>query len=176
MLEFDNNTLANMMTALDLGCKHLSGDFYTVQNRTRVSDAVVSAASSGKRTLAQFIDVALHEVVTVKTSKQPAVQVLIGGNAASNVLSRKTGLGAGSGRLSCQRAISTEHLAAFDGLQCVKVLAVSGACGIPNHGSARIGRSENRTVHFAEEPTPNLRRATSIASAGGSALHHHEEK
>ena len=68
MSEFNEHTLANMTTAVELGCKHLSGDFDTVQNRTRVSDAVVGAASSGKRTLAQFIDVALHEVVIIKTS------------------------------------------------------------------------------------------------------------
>jgi hypothetical protein len=31
MSEFDNNTLVNMMTAIDLGCRHLSGNFDTVQ-------------------------------------------------------------------------------------------------------------------------------------------------
>jgi len=41
MSEFDNNTLVNMMTAIDLGCRHLSGNFDTVQNRTRIGDAIV---------------------------------------------------------------------------------------------------------------------------------------
>ena len=78
MLEFDDKTRANMMTALDLGCKHLSGNFDTAENRTRIGDAVVDAARSGKRTLAQFIDVALHEVVAIRGPKPSPVQGVIG--------------------------------------------------------------------------------------------------
>ena len=78
MLEFDDNTLAKMMTALNLGCKHLSHNFDTAQNRTRISDAIVDAARSGKRTLAQFIDVALHEVVAIRGPKPSPVQAVIG--------------------------------------------------------------------------------------------------
>ncbi|MBR1144723.1 hypothetical protein [Bradyrhizobium sp. AUGA SZCCT0431] len=78
MLEFDDNTQANMMTALNLGCKHLSGNFDTAQNRTRIGDAIVDAARSGKRTLAQFIDVALHEVVAIRGPKPSPIQAVIG--------------------------------------------------------------------------------------------------
>ena len=78
MLQLDDNTLANMMVALNLGYKHLSDNFDTAQNRTRISDAIVDAARSGKRTLAQFIDVALHEVVAIKGPKPSSVQAVIG--------------------------------------------------------------------------------------------------
>ncbi|MBR1157093.1 hypothetical protein [Bradyrhizobium sp. JYMT SZCCT0428] len=78
MLEFDDKTLANMMTAFDLGCKHLSDNFDTAQNRARIGDAIVDAARSGKRTLAQFIDVALHEVVAIKGPKPSPIQAVIG--------------------------------------------------------------------------------------------------
>ena len=78
MLEFDDNTLAKMMTALNLGCKHLSHNFDTAQNRTRISDAIVDAARSGKRTLAQFIDVALHEAVAIRGPKPSPIQSVIG--------------------------------------------------------------------------------------------------
>ena len=78
MAELDNTTVTNMMTALDLGCKHLSGSFDTAQNRTRISDAIVGAATSGKRTLAQFIDVALHEVAAIMGPKPSAIQAMIG--------------------------------------------------------------------------------------------------
>ena len=78
MSEFDNNTLVNMMTAIDLGCRHLSGNFDTVQNRTRIGDSIVGAATSGKRTLAQFIDVALHEVAAIMGPKPSAIQAMIG--------------------------------------------------------------------------------------------------
>ena len=78
MPELDNDTLVNMMAALDLGCRHLSGNFDTAQNRTRISDAIVGAATSGKRTLAQFIDVAMHEVVAIMGPKPSAIQAMIG--------------------------------------------------------------------------------------------------
>ena len=74
MAEFDNTTVTNMTTALDLGCKHLSGSFDTAQNRTRISDAIVGAAKSGKRTLAQFIDVSLNEAVAITGPKPSAIQ------------------------------------------------------------------------------------------------------
>ena len=72
MPEFDNTTVTKMTTAIDLGCKHLSGHFDTARNRTRISDAIVSAAMSGKRTLAQFIDVSLNEVLAI-TGPRPTV-------------------------------------------------------------------------------------------------------
>lgn len=49
MGEFDNTTVTNMTTALDLGCKHLSGSFDTGQNRTRISNAIVGAARRALR-------------------------------------------------------------------------------------------------------------------------------
>lgn len=65
MLEFDNSTLANMTAALDHGCKMLSGDIDTSENRKRIGDALVSAAKSHKRTLVQLSEVAEHEAAAI---------------------------------------------------------------------------------------------------------------
>lgn len=65
MLEFDNNTLANMTAALDHGCKLLPLNFDTAENRKRIGDAVVGGARSGKRTLLDLSEVARHEVKAI---------------------------------------------------------------------------------------------------------------
>ncbi|MCP4615883.1 MAG: hypothetical protein GY844_05560 [Bradyrhizobium sp.] len=61
MLEFDNSTLANMTAALDHGCKLLSGEIDTSENRKRIGDAIIGAAKSQKRTLVHLIEAAEHE-------------------------------------------------------------------------------------------------------------------
>jgi hypothetical protein len=65
MLEFDNSTLANMTAALDHGCKLLSGDFDTADNRKRIGDAIIAAAKSHKRSLSQLIEVAENEATAI---------------------------------------------------------------------------------------------------------------
>jgi hypothetical protein len=74
MIEFDNSTLANMTAALDDGCKTLSGELDTSENRKRIGDAIITAANSGKRTLAQFSEVALAEVKLISGSKPSMAQ------------------------------------------------------------------------------------------------------
>jgi hypothetical protein len=73
MLEFDNSTLANMTAALDHGCKMLSGNFDTSENRKRVGDAIVTAAKSQKRTLVQLSEVAEQEVAAILGQSRPSL-------------------------------------------------------------------------------------------------------
>ena len=61
MLELDSSTVANMTAALDHGCKMLA-DHDTTENRKRIGNALISAASSGKRSLHQLTEVANLEI------------------------------------------------------------------------------------------------------------------
>ena len=65
MLEFDSSTLANMTAALDHGCKMLQVQFDTAENRKRLGNAIIAAARSHKRSLAQFTEVAEGEVAEI---------------------------------------------------------------------------------------------------------------
>jgi len=65
MLEFDSSTLANMTAALDHGCKMLPVQFDTAENRKRLGNAIVAAARSYKRSLAQLTEVAEGEVAAI---------------------------------------------------------------------------------------------------------------
>jgi len=78
MLEFDNSTLANMPAALDDACKKLlGGDLDTSENRKRVGDALIAAASEGKRTLIQFTEVAQREVRLISGSRPSTSQSVL---------------------------------------------------------------------------------------------------
>ena len=72
MLEFDNSTLANMTAALDHGCKMLSGDIDTSENRKRIGDAIIGAAKSHKRTLVQLSAVAEQEAGAILGQSRPS--------------------------------------------------------------------------------------------------------
>ena len=65
MLEFDSSTLANMTAALDHGCKMLPAQSDTAENRKRLGNAIVAAARSYKRSLAQLTEVAEGEVAAI---------------------------------------------------------------------------------------------------------------
>jgi len=65
MLEFENSTLANMTAALEHGCKMLSGDFDTSENRKRIADAIISAAKLRKSSLVQLTEVAQQEAAAI---------------------------------------------------------------------------------------------------------------
>jgi hypothetical protein len=65
MLEFDSSTLANMTAALDHGCKMLPTQLDTAENRKRLGNAIVAAARSYKRSLAQLTELAEGEVAAI---------------------------------------------------------------------------------------------------------------
>lgn len=77
MLEFDNNTLANMSAALDQACKLLSTELDTTDNRKRIGDAIVGAAKSGRRTLVEFEDVAHREVEIILGPRSSRVRAFL---------------------------------------------------------------------------------------------------
>ena len=73
MLEFENSTLANMTAALEHGCKMLSGDFDTSDNRKRIGDALINAAKLRKCSLVQLIEVAEHEAAAIVGPSRPSL-------------------------------------------------------------------------------------------------------
>jgi len=77
MLEFDSSTLANMTAALDQGCKSLSGDLDTTENRKRLGAALVSAARSGRRSLVQLTEVVEQEAEAIRAAGQPGIHVAV---------------------------------------------------------------------------------------------------
>ena len=77
MLEFDSSTVANMTAALDQGCKCLSGDLDTTENRKRLGAALVAAAKSGKRSLIQLTEVIEQEVDAIRAPGQSGIHVAV---------------------------------------------------------------------------------------------------
>lgn len=73
MLEFENSTLANMTAALEHGCKMLTGDFDTPENRKRIGDALISAARLRKFSLIQLTEVAQEEAAAITGGSRPSV-------------------------------------------------------------------------------------------------------
>ena len=65
MLEFESSTLANMTAALETGCKMLSGDFDTPENRKRIGDALIGAARLRKSSLLHLTEVAQEEAAAI---------------------------------------------------------------------------------------------------------------
>ena len=72
MLEFDQNTLANMTAALEFVCKRLPPDKDSPKARKRIADEMIECAKSGRRTYVDFQDAGtkvLAEIVRPKGSK-----------------------------------------------------------------------------------------------------------
>jgi hypothetical protein len=56
LIEFDQNTLANMTAALEHICKKLPVDKDNHQSRKQIADAMVASARSGRRSYLDFKD------------------------------------------------------------------------------------------------------------------------
>jgi len=56
LIEFDQNTLANMTAALESVCKKLPGDRDNHDNRKSIADAMIACARSGKRSYLDLKD------------------------------------------------------------------------------------------------------------------------
>jgi hypothetical protein len=80
MLEFDTSTLANMTAALEHGCKKLTAEFDTTENRKRLGDAIISAARSHRRSLPLLTEVVENEVAAIlgKSGMPPGGSLLTG--------------------------------------------------------------------------------------------------
>jgi len=65
LLEFDQNTVANMTAALETICKKLPADKDSHENRKSIADAMIASARTGKRSYLDLKDaglVALNEI------------------------------------------------------------------------------------------------------------------
>jgi hypothetical protein len=54
LIDFDQNTLANMTAALDAVCKNIPENKDSHALRKRIGDGIIACASSGKRTYVDF--------------------------------------------------------------------------------------------------------------------------
>jgi hypothetical protein len=69
LIEFDQNTLANMTAALEAVCKKLPANEDKHDNRKSIADAMIEAARAGKRTYSDLKDVgdaALKKIIRPK--------------------------------------------------------------------------------------------------------------
>jgi hypothetical protein len=56
LIEFDQNTLANMTAALEFVCKRIPPDRDTPEIRKQIADEMIASAKSGRRTYVDFQD------------------------------------------------------------------------------------------------------------------------
>jgi len=54
LIEFDQNTLANMTAALEFVCKKIPADKDSPEVRKRIADEMIACAKSGRRTYSDF--------------------------------------------------------------------------------------------------------------------------
>ena len=54
LIEFDQNTVANMTAALDYVCKRIPADRDSRETRKRVADAMIACAKAGSRDYSDF--------------------------------------------------------------------------------------------------------------------------
>ncbi|WP_024511977.1 hypothetical protein [Bradyrhizobium sp. ARR65] len=72
LIEFDQNTIANMTAALEFVCKKLPAKNDNRASRKRIADAMVASGKAGRRTYADFVSAGfavLDEII-----KQPEVK------------------------------------------------------------------------------------------------------
>ena len=54
LIEFDQNTIANMTAALEYVCKKIPADKDGYEMRRRIADAIFECGQAGRRTLVEF--------------------------------------------------------------------------------------------------------------------------
>jgi len=69
LLEFDQNTMANMTAALEHVCKQLPADKDNHETRKRIADAMIVCAKAGRRTYFDLKDTGLK---TLKEITRPS--------------------------------------------------------------------------------------------------------
>ena len=68
LIEFDQNTIANMTAALDYVCKKIPADRDSNELRKRIADELIQCAQSGKRTV---IDLQNAGLKVLNTTAKP---------------------------------------------------------------------------------------------------------
>ena len=69
LIEFDQNTIANMTAALDYVCKKIPADRDSNELRKRVADELIQCAQSGKRTVIDLQNAGLN---VLESTEKPA--------------------------------------------------------------------------------------------------------
>lgn len=72
LIDFDQNTLANMTAALEYACKRIPADRDTPAVRKQIADELIASAKAGRRTYVDFQDAgmkALAEIMRPRRSK-----------------------------------------------------------------------------------------------------------
>ena len=59
LIEFDQNTMANMTAALEHVCNQLPAEKDSHETRKQIADGIVACAKAGRRTLEDFQDAGL---------------------------------------------------------------------------------------------------------------------
>lgn len=66
LIEFDQNTMANMTAALEYVCNQLPPDKDSHETRKKIADGIVACAKAGRRTLEDFQDAGLAVLAEIK--------------------------------------------------------------------------------------------------------------
>jgi hypothetical protein len=59
LIDFDQNTMANMTAALEYVCNQLPAEKDSHETRKQIADGIVACAKAGRRTLEDFRDAGL---------------------------------------------------------------------------------------------------------------------
>ena len=70
LIEFDQNTMANMTAALEYVCNQLPADKDSHETRKRIADGIIACAKAGRRTLEDFQEAGLE--VLAEITRPPA--------------------------------------------------------------------------------------------------------
>jgi len=65
LIEFDQNTMANMTAALEYVCKQLPADTDCHETRKRIADGIIACAKAGRRTLEDFQEAGLEVLAEI---------------------------------------------------------------------------------------------------------------
>jgi hypothetical protein len=70
LIDFDQNTLANMTAALEYVCNRLDRERDTSAARKRIADAMIVSAKSGRRNYVDFQDAGIKALAEIMKHKQ----------------------------------------------------------------------------------------------------------
>jgi hypothetical protein len=65
LIEFDQNTMANMTAALEYVCNQLPAEKDSHDTRKQIADGIVACAKAGRRTLEDFQDAGLEVLAEI---------------------------------------------------------------------------------------------------------------
>ena len=72
LMDFDQNTIANMTAALEYVCKKIPPDKDSQELRKQIGDVIIACATSGRRSLIDFQDAGLAILAELTRPKKHA--------------------------------------------------------------------------------------------------------